>query len=195
MFPIPPPYTREALAGDAAHTTSPSGGQGLNIALQRDAFVAANHLGPALRRGAATPRLLQCIEDKRMPEVTALQAGQTRADQMALNHTDVLHPMLTQLAVAMRLVKRLGASNGIARRSRSFSHRWRRSAPARDPGDGRRLTDHVWSMEELLDENAERAESNYPAPPTVPVARAQAGGTVRALLARPTFRVIEGGAR
>jgi hypothetical protein len=56
------------------------------------------------------------------------------------------------------------------------------------------LTDHVWSMEELLDE-VERAESNDPAPPTVPVAKAQAGGTVRALPGRPALRVIEGGAR
>ena len=35
------------LLGDAAHTMSPVGGQGLNIAI-RDAIVAANHLIPAL---------------------------------------------------------------------------------------------------------------------------------------------------
>ena len=47
----------------------------------------------------------------------------------------------------------------------------------------------------LLDE-AERAESTDPAPPTVPASQAQAGGTVRALPpARPALRVIDGGAR
>jgi len=40
------------LIGDAAHTMSPVGGQGLNLAL-RDAVVAANHLVSAFRSGAS----------------------------------------------------------------------------------------------------------------------------------------------
>ena len=42
------------LIGDAAHTMSPVGAQGLNIAI-RDAVVAANHLVPALEAGAEGP--------------------------------------------------------------------------------------------------------------------------------------------
>lgn len=63
------------LIGDAAHTMSPVGGQGLNIAM-RDAVVAANHLVPALRGGASDAELdaaagRVCAE--RRPEVDAVQ--------------------------------------------------------------------------------------------------------------------------
>lgn len=63
------------LIGDAAHTMSPVGGQGLNIAM-RDAVVAANHLVPALRGGASEFELdaaagRVCAE--RRPEVDAVQ--------------------------------------------------------------------------------------------------------------------------
>ena len=62
------------LLGDAAHTMSPVGGQGINIAL-RDVIVAANHLVPALEGSdpeALTSALLE-IERERMPEIKKIQ--------------------------------------------------------------------------------------------------------------------------
>lgn len=101
--------------GDAAHTMSPSGGQGLNVAF-RDSFVAANHLVPALLKGEPlTEALFQRIVDERLPEIAALQAGQTRAGQMVLKPLPVLHLMFTMLSVAMVVMaKKLKAGNGIA---------------------------------------------------------------------------------
>jgi len=63
------------LIGDAAHTMSPVGAQGLNIAL-RDAIVAANHLVPLLMDGAAPAALDAAagrIQAERQPEVDAIQ--------------------------------------------------------------------------------------------------------------------------
>jgi len=65
------------LLGDAAHTMSPVGAQGLNVAL-RDAVVAANHLVPALRSGdppdrVALDRACAAIEAERRPEIEVIQ--------------------------------------------------------------------------------------------------------------------------
>jgi 2-polyprenyl-6-methoxyphenol hydroxylase-like FAD-dependent oxidoreductase len=67
------------LIGDAAHTMSPVGGQGLNIAI-RDAMVAANHLVPAARETdtAALSAAAKTIEAERRPEVEHVQALQER---------------------------------------------------------------------------------------------------------------------
>ncbi len=87
--------------GDAAHTMSPSGGQGLNVAI-RDTFAAANVLVPALQAGAPIDAaLLQQIQDERLPEIAAIQAGQTRAGQMVLKPAGVLHLMFTVMGAAM----------------------------------------------------------------------------------------------
>jgi 2-polyprenyl-6-methoxyphenol hydroxylase-like FAD-dependent oxidoreductase len=74
------------LLGDAAHTMSPVGAQGLNLAL-RDAIVAANHLVPALRAGAEPAALdaaARRIEAERMPEISAVQRLQSLGPRIAL---------------------------------------------------------------------------------------------------------------
>jgi 2-polyprenyl-6-methoxyphenol hydroxylase-like FAD-dependent oxidoreductase len=100
--------------GDAAHTMSPSGGQGLNVAI-RDTFVAANHLVPALQQGRPVDQaLFQRIQDERQPEIDALQAGQIRAGQMVMKPAGVLHLMFTMLGLAMKVMARkLQAGHGI----------------------------------------------------------------------------------
>ncbi len=63
------------LIGDAAHTMSPVGAQGLNMAI-RDAVVAANHLGPVLRAGsdpAALDAAAQAVEAERRHEIASIQ--------------------------------------------------------------------------------------------------------------------------
>ena len=74
------------LIGDAAHTMSPVGGQGLNIAI-RDAIVAANHLVGALE-GSPTPTTIdeaaQRIEQERVPEVSQIQRMQAQPPRVLL---------------------------------------------------------------------------------------------------------------
>jgi hypothetical protein len=67
-------------------------------------------------------------------------------------------------------------------------HQTLRVTPAMAAG----LTDHVWTMEELLDE-AERCASDNPPSPDVPQVAAQ--GVVRALPGRPALRLVTGGVR
>ncbi|NMO17068.1 NAD(P)-binding protein [Pyxidicoccus fallax] len=100
--------------GDAAHTMSPSGGQGLNLAI-RDTFVAANHLLDALRAGRPLDEaLFQRIQDERQPEIDRIQAGQTRAGQMVLKPLGVLHVMFTLLGVVMKLAgKKMEGAGGV----------------------------------------------------------------------------------
>ena len=73
------------LIGDAAHTMSPVGGQGINIAL-RDAMVAANHLVPALADGELEA-VLRRIEQERKPEVARIQKLQAIPPKLILNRT------------------------------------------------------------------------------------------------------------
>jgi len=87
--------------GDAAHTMSPSGGQGLNVAI-RDTFVAANVLVPALLEGKSIDAsLLEQIQSEREPEIDAIQKGQTRAAQMVMKPLVLLHVIFTILGLAM----------------------------------------------------------------------------------------------
>jgi 2-polyprenyl-6-methoxyphenol hydroxylase-like FAD-dependent oxidoreductase len=77
------------VIGDAAHTMSPVGGQGINIAL-RDALVAANHLVPALG-GTPTPEGLDAaasaIEAARTPEVAYIQRLQALPPRFLMGET------------------------------------------------------------------------------------------------------------
>lgn len=72
------------VIGDAAHTMSPVGAQGLNIAL-RDALVAANHLVPALRGGHDLDPVLAALEAERTPEVNRIQALQALPPRLLLS--------------------------------------------------------------------------------------------------------------
>jgi len=75
------------LLGDAAHTMSPVGGQGLNIAL-RDAVVAANQLVPVFRAGAEDAALdaaAQRVEAERLPEVERIQQLQALPPRVMMN--------------------------------------------------------------------------------------------------------------
>lgn len=84
-------WTRPGLMviGDAAHTMSPVGAQGLNVAI-RDAVVAANHLVPVLS-GDVTPEAVDAatrrVEGERAPEVSSIQRLQALPPRMFLRNT------------------------------------------------------------------------------------------------------------
>ncbi len=60
------------VIGDAAHTMSPVGGQGLNVAM-RDSVVAANHLVPAFLGDGDVDAAAALIEAERGPEIDTIQ--------------------------------------------------------------------------------------------------------------------------
>ncbi len=102
------------LIGDAAHTMSPVGAQGINVAL-RDAVVAANHLVPVLR-AAGPPELraidaaCAAIEAERRPEIEAIQRLATLPPRLLLR-TGALAEALRALLAAL-LAALLGARVG-----------------------------------------------------------------------------------
>ncbi len=77
------------LIGDAAHTMSPVGAQGLNIAL-RDAIVAANQLVPALGGRASASEIdaaARRVQQERLPEVATIQRLQAIPPRILLRDT------------------------------------------------------------------------------------------------------------
>jgi len=76
------------VLGDAAHTMSPVGAQGLNLAL-RDAIVAANHFVPACLAGspAALDRAAKEVEAERLPEVALIQRRAALPPRILLSHS------------------------------------------------------------------------------------------------------------
>ena len=77
------------VIGDAAHTMSPVGAQGINMAL-RDAVVAANRLIPVLRQTRDCDRILaatQAIEDDRTPELRHIQRLQAIQPRIVLSRS------------------------------------------------------------------------------------------------------------
>ena len=73
----------------AAHTMSPVGAQGLNMAI-RDAVVTANHLGPILRAGAEPTALdaaARAVQAERTNEIVTIQKLQARQPKVILNNT------------------------------------------------------------------------------------------------------------
>ena len=75
------------LLGDAAHTMSPVGGQGINVAL-RDALVCSNHLIPVLMAPAVNKNRLDqallAIEVERLPEIERIQRLQAMPPRLVL---------------------------------------------------------------------------------------------------------------
>jgi 2-polyprenyl-6-methoxyphenol hydroxylase-like FAD-dependent oxidoreductase len=92
------------LIGDAAHTMSPVGGQGVNIAL-RDTIVAANHLVPVLKDGpldlARLDAALVEIERERMPEVRVIQRMQGQPPKIALSRAWWGEPLRRAMSVLL----------------------------------------------------------------------------------------------
>lgn len=63
--------------GDAAHTMSPAGGVGINLAIQ-DAIATANLLAGPLRSGTLSPRHLRRLQRRRQWPARMVQAAQQR---------------------------------------------------------------------------------------------------------------------
>jgi len=92
------------LIGDAAHTMSPVGGQGLNVAL-RDALVAANHLVPVLRSGgdpASVGAAARRIEAERLPEIMFVQRAQAMAPRVVFSQRWWGEPVRAVVAAFVR---------------------------------------------------------------------------------------------
>ena len=99
------------LIGDAAHSMSPVGGQGVNIAL-RDAIVAANELVPAFSNGGDVDAAAARVEPLRTRELNVIQRMQAMPPRVMLG-TRGLHAFAR--GVASRV---LSTSFGRARASR-----------------------------------------------------------------------------
>lgn len=89
------------VLGDAAHTMSPVGAQGINIAL-RDAIVAANHLVPVLRANGPAESIAAAsrrIEEERVPEIRRIQRLQAAGPRVMLSNSRAatLVPQLSRL--------------------------------------------------------------------------------------------------
>ena len=102
------------LIGDAAHTMSPVGGQGVNIAL-RDAVVAANYLVPILNNSSTSvaeiTSALQSIEKERRIEVDYIQNLQAKPPRVVLSRAWWGEPIrrLAGLALSTQQIRRKAA--------------------------------------------------------------------------------------
>ncbi len=92
------------VLGDAAHTMSPVGGQGLNVAL-RDSIVAANHLLPVLQQtgpqATEIDSALRNIQAERMPEIAQIQQLQAQPPRLVLSRAWWGESLRTLMAVAL----------------------------------------------------------------------------------------------
>ena len=103
------------LIGDAAHTMSPAGAIGVNVALAT-AAVAAQEIYPRLGRGPIPRSVLAGIQAVREPDVRALHGLQRQAGR-ALLSTGSRHPALRWLVQrALPLAVRVGLVPRLQRR-------------------------------------------------------------------------------
>lgn len=99
--------------GDAAHTMSPVGGVGINLAIQ-DAVAAANILVPALRNGVPTDDDLEAVQARREFPARATQSAQVFVQKNVISRVlggkDKPHaPLLLRALAATRWFRRIPA--------------------------------------------------------------------------------------
>lgn len=106
------------VIGDAAHTMSPVGAQGLNVAI-RDAVVAANHLVPVLAAGAepaAIDAATRAAAAERLPEISLIQRIQAVPPRVLLNDSWWSRAVLSVVpALAATRLGEWGAQPGFRR--------------------------------------------------------------------------------
>ncbi|MEV0249119.1 FAD-dependent oxidoreductase [Nocardia sp. NPDC050712] len=104
-------YTDGLLCiGDAAHTMSPVGGVGVNLAIQ-DAVAAARILAEPLRRGAATVSELARVQRRRALPTALIQRSQLGDHDMLLR--PALAGTLTAVPAPLRLVDKFPPLAGL----------------------------------------------------------------------------------
>ncbi|MEU8683197.1 FAD-dependent oxidoreductase [Streptomyces sp. NPDC048611] len=125
--------------GDAAHTMSPVGGVGVNLALQ-DAVAAARILAAPLRRGAVTADDLARVQKRRQLPVAVLQRSQ-RAEHTMIRSALAGTLDGDRLPVPVRLLRRVpplrtvtGVLGGFGIRPERAPAFARVSSGARSPG-------------------------------------------------------------
>jgi 2-polyprenyl-6-methoxyphenol hydroxylase-like FAD-dependent oxidoreductase len=91
--------------GDAAHSMSPIGGIGINLAIQ-DAVAAANILAEPLGRQANVDHLLDRVEKRRLWPTRVIQAGQKAAQDRLISGVFAADTRIERPAWPLRLLNR-----------------------------------------------------------------------------------------
>ncbi|MFI6864518.1 FAD-dependent oxidoreductase [Streptomyces sp. NPDC050421] len=89
------------LIGDAAHTHSPIGAQGINLAVQ-DAALLHPVLTDAVRRGDTSNAVLSAFERRRAPDIARVNRVQTMQSRAMLSHGAFASRVRPKLAAALR---------------------------------------------------------------------------------------------
>ncbi len=117
--------------GDAAHTMSPSGGVGLNLAMI-DAFGAADEILAAIDAGRPVDvEVFRAIQTAREPAIVAAQEGQLRAHGMVRRPQLALHAMFTVLPLFLPMIEKKMAA--AADREVPFEIRYARTPTRSSP--------------------------------------------------------------